>query len=58
VSILKARRMGASAVDISEALGITRQSVYNRQHALEERAETDPEFVIPDLEMEKTSDFS
>jgi hypothetical protein len=28
--------------------------VYNRLHALEQRAETDPEFVIPDLETTPT----
>ncbi|MGH7482474.1 MAG: helix-turn-helix domain-containing protein, partial [Longimicrobiales bacterium] len=48
--ILKARQRGASTTDIAEALGITRQAVYNRLHALEQRAETDPEFVIPDLD--------
>ena len=56
--ILKARRLGASAIDIGEALGITRQAVYNRQHALELRAKADPGFVIPDLETEETSDFA
>jgi NTP pyrophosphatase (non-canonical NTP hydrolase) len=48
--MLKARQLGASPADIGEALGITRQAVYNRLHALEQRAETDPEFVIPDLD--------
>jgi DNA invertase Pin-like site-specific DNA recombinase len=48
--ILKARQLGASPADIGEALGITRQAVYNRLRTLEQRAETDPEFVIPDLE--------
>ena len=38
------------AADIGEALGITRQAVYNRLHALEHRTQTDPDFVIPDLE--------
>jgi len=47
--ILKARELGASPTDIGEALGITRQAVYNRMHNLERRAELDPEFVIPDL---------
>ena len=27
--------------------------MYNRLHALEQRAETDPEFVIPDLDTEE-----
>ena len=47
--IIKARELGASPADIGEALGITRQAVYNRLHNLERRAELDPEFVIPDL---------
>src|SRR4029450_1367048 len=55
--ILKAGRLGASAADIGEALGITRQAVYTRLHALEQRAETDPEFVIPDLDTEGIPDL-
>ncbi len=47
--MIRARRLGASPSDIGEALGITRQAVYNRQHALERRGETDPDFVIADL---------
>ena len=47
--IIKARELGASPSDIGEALGITRQAVYNRLHNLELRAKSDPEFVIPDL---------
>src|SRR5262245_65483102 len=47
--IVKARELGASPADIGEALGITRQSVYNRLHSLEQRARIDPDFVIPDL---------
>jgi len=47
--ILKARELGASPADIGEALGITRQAVYNRIHDLEQRALHDPDFVIPDL---------
>jgi Homeodomain-like domain len=47
--IIKARQLGASPTDIGEALGITRQAVYNRLHNLEQRAQRDPEFVIPDL---------
>ena len=47
--IIKARELGASPADIGEALGITRQAVYNRLHNLELRAQTDPNFVIPDL---------
>jgi hypothetical protein len=47
--IIKARQLGASPTDIGEALGITRQAVYNRLHNLEQRAQHDPEFVIPEL---------
>ena len=47
--ILKARELGASPSDIGDALGITRQAVYNRLHNLEQRAAHDPSFVIPDL---------
>jgi hypothetical protein len=50
--ILKARELGASPSDIGEALGITRQAVYNRLHNLQVRAENDPGFVIPDLSSE------
>ena len=49
--------MGASSADIGGALGITRQAVYNRLHALEQRAETDPEFAIPDLDTEEIADL-
>jgi len=31
--------------------------VYNRLHALEQRAETDPEFAIPDLDTEEIPDL-
>ena len=53
--ILKARELGASPADIGEALGITRQAVYNRLHSLELRAQNDPGFVIPDLSDEEES---
>ena len=56
--ILKARQLGASTQDIGEALGITRQAVYNRLHALEHRAETGPDFVIPgEEETEETGEI-
>jgi len=55
--ILKARQLGATPSDIGEALGITRQAVYNRLRTFEQRAETDPEFVIPDLDTEETPDL-
>jgi hypothetical protein len=48
--MIRARRLGASASDIGEAAGITRQAVYNRLHALEHRTQTEPDFVIHDLE--------
>jgi hypothetical protein len=55
--MLKARQLGASSADIGEALGITRQAVYNRLRTLEQRAETEPEFVIPDLDTEEIPDL-
>jgi hypothetical protein len=55
--ILKARQLGASSADIGEALGITRQAVYNRLRTFEQRAETDPEFVIPELDTEEIPDL-
>ena len=54
--ILKARELGASPTDIGEALGITRQAVYNRLHHLEQRAATDPGFGIPDLSAEESEE--
>ena len=54
--ILKARELGASPTDIGDALGITRQAVYNRLHHLEQRAETDPDFAIPDLRAEESEE--
>ena len=45
--IIKARELSASPADIGDALGITRQAVYNRLHHLEQHAETDPDFSIP-----------
>jgi hypothetical protein len=55
-SIQKARKLGASPVDIGKSLGVTSQTVYNRLHALEQRAETDPDFVIPNLRTEETEE--
>ena len=56
--MIRARRLGASAADIGEALGITRQAVYNRLHALEQRTQTDTDFAIPGLEgIEEISDL-
>ena len=48
--IVRARRLGASAADIGEALGITRQAVYNRLRALEHRPAIEPDSVIRDFE--------
>ena len=31
--------------------------MYNRLHALEQRAETDPEFAIPDLDTDEIPDL-
>ena len=52
--IIKARELGASPADIGDAVGITRQAVYNRLHHLEQHAETNPDFAIPDLRAEET----
>jgi hypothetical protein len=58
VCMIRARRLGASPSDIGEALGITRQAVYNRLHSLEHRADTNPDLVAPDLaETEKIPDL-
>jgi hypothetical protein len=55
--IIKARDLGASPPDIGDALGITRQSVYNRLKVLEHRAETDPDFAIPNLRVEESGEI-
>jgi DNA-binding MarR family transcriptional regulator len=47
--LLKARELGASPTDIAEALGITRQAVYNKLRSIE-RASHEEHIVIPDLE--------
>jgi DNA-directed RNA polymerase specialized sigma24 family protein len=47
--LLKARELGASPTDIAEALGITRQAVYNKLRSIE-RASHEERIVIPDLE--------
>ena len=47
--LLKARELGASPTDIAEALGITRQGVYNKLRSIE-RASHEEHIVIPDLE--------
>jgi DNA-directed RNA polymerase specialized sigma24 family protein len=55
--IIKARELGASPSDIGDALGITRQAVYNRLHHLEQCAETDPVSAIPNLRAEEAPDL-
>ena len=55
--IIKARELGASPSDIGDALGITRQAVYNRLHHPEQRAETDPVSAIPNLRAEEAPDL-
>jgi nitrate reductase beta subunit len=47
--LLKARELGASPTDIAEALGITRQAVYNKLRSIE-RASHEERIVIPDQE--------
>ena len=47
--LLRARELGASSTDIAEALGITRQGVYNKLRSIE-RASHEEQIVIPDLE--------
>ena len=47
--LLKARELGASPTDIADALGITRQAVYNKLRSFE-RASHEDHIVIPDLE--------
>jgi hypothetical protein len=50
-------RRRASRSRITASYGITRQAVYNRLHSLEQRAATDPEFLIPDLDTEEIPDL-
>lgn len=54
-AIRKARELGASAEDVADALGITRQGAYYKIRQLEEQKEEDPEHppvVVPELEPE------
>ena len=54
--LLKARELGASTTDIAEALGITRQGVYNKLRSIERASQEhvvvpdEEHIVIPDLE--------
>ena len=53
--IRRAHDLGASPTDIGHAIGLTRQTVYNRLRAMDERGGPGQPFVIPDLETEGTS---
>ena len=46
--LLKAREFGASPMDIAEALGITRQAVYNKTGSIERASHE--EHIVIDLE--------
>jgi len=47
-AIRRARELSGSPTDIAEALGISRQAVYNRLRSLADEGETT--VVVPDLE--------
>jgi hypothetical protein len=53
-ALLDARKLGASAADMAQALGMTRQGVHHKLKRLDEEAavgrSTDEHIVIPDLE--------
>ena len=53
-SLIKARRLGCSVSEIADALGMTRQGVYNKLRQAELQRERkirgEPPIVIPDLE--------
>jgi transposase-like protein len=53
-SLLKSRRLGCSVSEIAEALGMTRQGVYNKIRQAErqrkQKLSGEPTVVIPDLE--------
>jgi DNA-binding CsgD family transcriptional regulator len=51
---MRARELGASSMDIAEALGITRQGVHNKLRSIE-RASHEEHIVIPDLETAQPS---
>jgi hypothetical protein len=56
-AILRARELGASAEDIADALGITRQGAYYKLKALE-KDETEPDVTIVLPADEPTTDRS
>jgi hypothetical protein len=51
---MRARELGASSMDIAEALGITHQGVHNKLRSIE-RASHEEHIVIPDLETPQPS---
>jgi DNA-directed RNA polymerase specialized sigma24 family protein len=52
-TLVRSRELGASSADIARALGISRQAVYNKLHALERRSRGEP-IVVPELEESPT----
>jgi DNA-binding CsgD family transcriptional regulator len=58
-SLIRARRLGCSVGEIAEALGVTRQGVYNKLRHVELKREAEikgePPVVLPDLEDEHRS---
>jgi transposase-like protein len=48
-SILRAKELGASAEDIAQALGITRQGAYYKLKQLERTEAADPEGGVEDV---------
>lgn len=52
-TLLAARELGVSPADIARELGVSRQAIYNKLRALQERSREEP-VVIPDLEGEPT----
>jgi hypothetical protein len=57
-ALLDARKLGASAADMAQALGMTRQGVHHKLKRLTEESvepSTDERIVIPDLEPKSDS---
>jgi hypothetical protein len=53
MTLLEARELGVSPADTARRLGLSRQAIYNKLRALQERSREEP-VVIPDLEGEPT----